>query len=978
MDILDVQKLTFAYPDTTAEYGGVYLEPAIKEASFCVAQGDFLVILGSSGCGKTTLLKLLKPVLAPHGKKSGSIFFNGADIESLSYEELASDIGFVMQDVNAQLVTDEVWHELAFGLESLGCSNSMIKRRVAEMTSFFGLSGIFHKKVRELSGGQKQMVNLASVMAMNPKLLILDEPTSQLDPIAAEEFVACLTRINRELGTTIIMTEHRLEEVLPVCTKVMAMEDGQVAAFGPLRECMAELCTDGRYMGFMTAATRVYAGVSKDKKKYHADMTHNEDEIHANESVAVDNIYSLPVSVGEGRSYLAELLKNATLTGGSSHESELCDKTIEEEKTFINIDKNKMTVDEKIVSDKHVSTGNDILVCKSLCYAYDKAGDDIVNKLTLSVREGEILSISGGNGSGKTTFLKLIAGIMEPDNGRIRVAAGRRTALLPQNPTDLFTRNTVRDELVCTQDSVENEISYEAVADVVRTCMMEDLLLRHPYDLSGGEQQRLALAKLMLIDPDIFLLDEPTKGIDPEFKLEYGDILKQLKTRGKTIIIVSHDIEWEASISDRCALMFDGSIAAIEPVKDFFSGNHFYTTAAARIAGGMIENAVTVEDIFKALGCEPDIYEEKHKNSRNFKGGQKKDDKSYDGAQSGEEDKALESLKKLLEKKHKSREKISPIRLTCIILLTMLCGVCFYFTMKQEGLNYLIDNMRVTAEGIRYAIMYGVFILAVILLLICLAPISSRKNEDIELTSARNHNKACALAAFVVICILIPITIWVGITKLNDRKYYFISMLILLEAIIPFFFLYEKRKPKARELVTVATMCALAVAGRAAFFMLPNFNAATAMVIISGVAFGAETGFIVGAVTMLTSNFIFGQGPWTPWQMFAMGVLGYLAGVIYRRRAVREKIFSKLSLCIFGGISCIVVYGGIMNPASVLMYYSDVSLHMIAAAYITGFPFDVVHGTGTVLFLWFAARPFLEKFDRIRTKYGILNVSHTN
>lgn len=978
MDILDVQKLTFAYPDTTAEYGGVYLEPALKEASFCVAQGDFLVILGSSGCGKTTLLKLLKPVLAPHGKKSGSIFFNGADIESLSYEELASDIGFVMQDVNAQLVTDEVWHELAFGLESLGCSNSMIKRRVAEMTSFFGLSGIFHKKVRELSGGQKQMVNLASVMAMNPKLLILDEPTSQLDPIAAEEFVACLTRINRELGTTIIMTEHRLEEVLPVCTKVMAMEDGQVTAFGPLRECMAELCTDGRYMGFMTAATRVYAGVSKDKKKYHADMTHNEDEIHANESVAVDNIYSLPVSVGEGRSYLAELLKNATLTGGSSHESELCDKTIEEEKTFINIDKNKMTVDEKIVSDKHVSTGNDILVCKSLCYAYDKAGDDIVNKLTLSVREGEILSISGGNGSGKTTFLKLIAGIMESDNGRIRVAAGRRTALLPQNPTDLFTRNTVRDELVCTQDSVENEISYEAVADVVRTCMMEDLLLRHPYDLSGGEQQRLALAKLMLIDPDIFLLDEPTKGIDPEFKLEYGDILKQLKTRGKTIIIVSHDIEWEASISDRCALMFDGSIAAIEPVKDFFSGNHFYTTAAARIAGGMIENAITVEDIFKALGCEPDIYEEKHKNSRNFKGGQKKDDKSYDGAQSGEEDKALESLKKLLEKKHKSREKISPIRLTCIILLTMLCGVCFYFTMKQEGLNYLIDNMRVTAEGIRYAIMYGVFILAVILLLICLAPISSRKNEDIELTSARDHNKACALAAFVVICILIPITIWVGITKLNDRKYYFISMLILLEAIIPFFFLYEKRKPKARELVTVATMCALAVAGRAAFFMLPNFNAATAMVIISGVAFGAETGFIVGAVTMLTSNFIFGQGPWTPWQMFAMGVLGYLAGVIYRRRTVREKIFSKLSLCIFGGISCIVVYGGIMNPASVLMYYSDVSLHMIAAAYITGFPFDVVHGTGTVLFLWFAARPFLEKFDRIRTKYGILNVSHTN
>ncbi|MBP3327199.1 MAG: ECF transporter S component [Coprococcus sp.] len=196
--------------------------------------------------------------------------------------------------------------------------------------------------------------------------------------------------------------------------------------------------------------------------------------------------------------------------------------------------------------------------------------------------------------------------------------------------------------------------------------------------------------------------------------------------------------------------------------------------------------------------------------------------------------------------------------------------------------------------------------------------------------------------------------------------------MVLIEAMIPFFAAFENRKPKVRELVTIAVLCTLAVAGRAAFFMLPNFSPVMALVMIAGVAFGAETGFVTGAVTMLVSNMMFGQGPWTPWQMFSLGFVGFLAGLIFSHKGVRTRLLTKLGLCIFGGLACIVIYGGIMNPASVIMWQRVVNMKMILAAYVTGFPFDVVQATATVIFLWIAARPFLEKLDRIRIKYGIL------
>ena len=210
MALFEIEHLTFAYPTTPDT-------PCLKDVSLTLEAGEYLALCGKSGSGKTTLLRQLKSVLAPHGKKSGLIRFDDRALEDVDAREQAGRIGYVMQDPDSQIVTDKVWHELAFGLESLGCDQRTMRLRVAEMASYFGIQDWFHREVAELSGGQKQLLNLASVMAMQPDVLILDEPTSQLDPIAAADFLNTIARLNRELGTTILLSEHRLENVLPVC-----------------------------------------------------------------------------------------------------------------------------------------------------------------------------------------------------------------------------------------------------------------------------------------------------------------------------------------------------------------------------------------------------------------------------------------------------------------------------------------------------------------------------------------------------------------------------------------------------------------------------------------------------------------------------------------------------------------------------------------------------------------------------------------
>lgn len=955
-NIFDIEKFSFAYPDGNDESGRTYLPDALSDAELHVRQGEFVVILGRSGCGKTTLLRQLKPSVTPVGKKKGQILFDGKDICSLDDRAAASQIGFVWQDVNAQLVTDKVWHELAFGLESLGYDNGYVRRRVAEMGSFFGLGDIFHRKVMELSGGQKQLVNLASVMAMSPKVLILDEPTSQLDPIAANDFINSLVRINRELGTTIIMTEHRLEDVLPVCSRSVVMEGGRIIYDGDVRgfaeSIRAQKIDRGLYLS-MPASVQIYMGLEKDACN------------------------QLPLTVPDARGWLSDYDRKFREDGGNPVVPKIQNRGADED---VNGSRNQ---DDKAVAckcdkDQGAAISQEYVGCKSehpvvcsldeVSFRYERNTGDVLRQVSLDIYANEILMINGSNGCGKSTMLSLIANVYRPYSGKLRIAKGLRTGMLPQNPELLFTRRSVRDELIDAKDR-------QQLADIVRFCRLEDLLDRHPYDLSGGEKQRLALAKVLVADPDILLMDEPTKGLDNEFKMQLAGMLRKLQSRGKTIVVVSHDIEFCAVAGDRVALLFDGEVATVSDVRSYMSDNNFFTTAASRISRNVLDCAVTVQDVLAAYGADLDVTGAAGGGNDSNQGTESETEKT-DNLESVKMSETAgisdDKLADIILNKDRKVENLSIWQIVTIAVTTVIIIFGFWNTMSVSDLSGLVQQMTVTAEGWKYLVLYGVMIAAIFGLLVAIRPITKKKNEEIVMDSAGRGFGKRTVVSIVAVLVLIPATIWFGVARLGDKKYFFISLLVLLEAMLPFFVSFEDRKPKVRDIVTLAVMCALAVTGRTAFFMLPNFTPVMAIVIIAGVAFGCEGGFITGAMTMFVSNFIMGQGPWTPWQMFAMGLVGFLAGLFFAGSSVRTRNMTKLGLCIFGALICIVVYGGIMNPASVIMWQPNVNFSMIMASYVTGFPFDLAQATATVIALWLVARPFLEKLDRVRIKFGVL------
>lgn len=955
-NIFDIDKFSFAYPDENDESGRTYLPDALRDTELHVRQGEFVVILGRSGCGKTTLLRQLKPSVTPVGKKKGQIIFDGKDICSLDDRMAASQIGFVWQDVNAQLVTDKVWHELAFGLESLGYDNGYVRRRVAEMGSFFGLGDIFHRKVMELSGGQKQLVNLASVMAMSPKVLVLDEPTSQLDPIAANDFINSLVRINRELGTTIIMTEHRLEDVLPVCNRSVVMENGRIIYDGDVRgfaeSVRSKRIDRGLYLS-MPASVQIYMGLEKDSGK------------------------QLPLTVPDAREWLVDYDRKFRENGGAPVVPEIQNRGADEGVNGSENQADNAAVDKGDKKRGAVNGQKDAgcreehpVVCSldEVSFRYERNTGDVLRQVSLDIYANEILMINGSNGCGKSTMLSLIANLYSPYSGKLRIAKNLRTGMLPQNPELLFTRRSVRDELIDANDR-------QQLAEIVRFCRLEELLDRHPYDLSGGEKQRLGLAKVLIADPDILLMDEPTKGLDNGFKMQLADMLRKLQKRGKTIVVVSHDIEFCAVAGDRVALLFDGEVAMVGDVRSYMSDNNFFTTAASRISRNILDGAVTVREVLAAYGADMDVTGAAGGGNDSNQGTENESLRiANQGTAEMSEAAGIsdDKLADIILNKDRKVENLSIWQIVTIAVTTVIIIFGFWNTMSVSDLSGLVQQMTVTAEGRKYLVLYGVMIAAILGLLVAIRPITKKRNEDIVMDSAGRGFGKRTVVSIVAVLVLIPVTIWFGVARLGDKKYFFISLLVLLEAMLPFFVSFEDRKPKVRDIVTLAVMCALAVTGRTAFFMLPNFTPVMAIVIIAGVAFGCEGGFITGAMTMFVSNFIMGQGPWTPWQMFAMGLVGFLAGLFFAGSSVRTRNMTKLGLCIFGALICIVVYGGIMNPASVIMWQPNVNFSMIMASYVTGFPFDLAQATATVIALWLVARPFLEKLDRVRIKFGVL------
>lgn len=955
-NIFDIDKFSFAYPDGNDESGRTYLPDALRDTELHVRQGEFVVILGRSGCGKTTLLRQLKPSVTPVGKKKGQIIFDGKDICSLDDRMAASQIGFVWQDVNAQLVTDKVWHELAFGLESLGYDNGYVRRRVAEMGSFFGLGDIFHRKVMELSGGQKQLVNLASVMAMSPKVLVLDEPTSQLDPIAANDFINSLVRINRELGTTIIMTEHRLEDVLPVCNRSVVMENGRIIYDGDVRgfaeSVRSKRIDRGLYLS-MPASVQIYMGLEKDSGK------------------------QLPLTVPDAREWLVDYDRKFRENGGVPVVPEIQNRGADEGVNGSENQADNAAVDKGDKKRGAVNGQKDAgcreehpVVCSldEVSFRYERNTGDVLRQVSLDIYANEILMINGSNGCGKSTMLSLIANLYSPYSGKLHIAKNLRTGMLPQNPELLFTRRSVRDELIDAKDR-------QQLAEIVRFCRLEELLDRHPYDLSGGEKQRLGLAKVLIADPDILLMDEPTKGLDNGFKMQLADMLRKLQKRGKTIVVVSHDIEFCAVAGDRVALLFDGEVAMVGDVRSYMSDNNFFTTAASRISRNILDGAVTVREVLAAYGADMDVTGVAGGGNDSNQGIENESLRiANQGTAEMSEAAGIsdDKLADIILNKDRKVENLSIWQIVTIAVTTVIIIFGFWNTMSVSDLSGLVQQMTVTAEGRKYLVLYGVMIAAILGLLVAIRPITQKRNEDIVMDSVGRGFGKRTVVSIVAVLALIPATIWFGVARLGDKKYFFISLLVLLEAMLPFFVSFEDRKPKVRDIVTLAVMCALAVTGRTAFFMLPNFTPVMAIVIIAGVAFGCEGGFITGAMTMFVSNFIMGQGPWTPWQMFAMGLVGFLAGLFFAGSSVRTRNMTKLGLCIFGALICIVVYGGIMNPASVIMWQPNVNFSMIMASYVTGFPFDLAQATATVIALWLVARPFLEKLDRVRIKFGVL------
>ena len=535
-----IKDLSFSYPTAKGK-------KSLDGVSLSIEKGEYIVLCGKSGSGKTTLLRQLKSVLAPHGKKQGEILFNGTPIEKVNQRVQSAKIGYVMQNPDDQIVTDKVWHELAFGLESLGCDQKTMRARVAEMACYFGIQDWFHRDVANLSGGQKQLLNLASIMAMQPEVLILDEPTSQLDPIAASDFLNTVRKINIELGTTVIITEHRLEDIFPYADRAVVMDGGKIIADDTPRNIGKLLYKQKNDMfAAMPTPIRVFYGAGGNG--------------------------DCPLTVREGRTWLSKTYPEPMINILPAEE-----------------------LDDEIEKPA--------LSLKELWFRYEKDSPDVLRGVSAEVPTGTLYAIVGGNGAGKSTTLKAVCGICKPYRGKVKVFGkpvenyksaelfGGCLAMLPQDPKSLFVKKTVREDLA---EMTKDE---KRIAEVAAVCEIESLLNNHPYDLSGGEQQRAALAKVLLTNPKLLLLDEPTKGIDSFFKEKLATILCKLKEQGITIVMVSHDVEFCAKYADMVSMFFDGQMLTTDTPRRFFGNNSFYTTAANRMSRHVFSMAVTAEDV---------------------------------------------------------------------------------------------------------------------------------------------------------------------------------------------------------------------------------------------------------------------------------------------------------------------------------------------------------------------------------------------
>ena len=782
MEKISFENYSFAYKNSS--------EAALKNINLNIKKGEFIIIAGKSGSGKSTLLKQLKPSLSDVGGRLGRIIGDEAEDPG----KLDRLCGLVMQSPTDQFVSEYVWHEIAFGLESRGEDPETIRRKVAETASFLGVEDIFGRKVSELSDGQRQIVALASIAAMEPEVLLLDEATSRLDPFAQHNFMAAVSRLRDQFGITVVAATHHLDGYVAMCDRIVFMDRGRI--------------------------------VIDDRPEKAVDLLYGRKDMM---------FFSMPAQCVISRAL----------------EFENVAMNIESCKSELNsFAKKNLPVKRDYPSTE--PTGKRAVEVKDLSFSYD--GREVLRDLNLSVRKGEICAILGGNASGKTTLLNILSGLEKKYSGRVKVEKEYGIYYIPQDPRVLFSQNTVASEIS------GHSKTDEKARDILSTCGLEDLATRHPYDLSGGEQQRLAIAKMLMEDSDIILMDEPTKGIDYINKVKLGEIIRDLKIKGKTVIIVSHDTEFCAEVSDTTALLFDGSILSKMGTRDFIKEAAFYTTGASRISRDVLDGAITDMEVIEAFNWHVNGFSDQ-------------------------------------DDKRGVEEKVPNIE---------------SFSWKEKKVPYEKNTF--------------------------LLPIFA--------------------ATLMVLAVFFEYLL------VDDKRFLVIAMTFMAGSTGAIFLLFEKSRPEVGEVVMIAVMSAIAVAGRAAFFATANFKPVLAVVIIAGFSLGKRAGFITGALSMLISNFMFGQGSWTMFQMFAAGVIGFLAGCF-------NKKSGRIKICLFGALAAIIIYGGIVNPSYILTYQSEITLSMLIATYVVGLPLDITHAIATFVFLWIGFLPMKEKIERAKLKYNI-------
>lgn len=971
-DAVNIVDLEFSYPNAS--------RPSVNGISLSLEKGSFTCICGPSGCGKTTLLRNLKPSITPHGMRRGQIEILGKSVESFEGRpgDEAQTIGYVLQNPENQIVTDKVWHELAFGLENLGLPTETIRLRIAEIASFFGIQSWFDKDVSELSGGQKQLLNLAAVMVMQPEILILDEPTSQLDPIAAVDFLDAVKKINNDIGTTVIITEHRLDNVVSMSDGLIVMDSGKILVNDEPYNAVFRLAEINHPMFLAmpnpAQAYRSALAFLKGEESLVGDVNH------------LKHMEKLESSIGDVN-YINHANRAESSIDDVNHlkhmekpESPIGDvPDIQKYRMPLNVREGRQWLDcvmngipvryARMEKEKAYDTSKIKLSTTDLWFRYEKNGRDIIKGLTLKVYDGEILAIIGGNGTGKTTLLSVLAGMRRAYRGKYKIN-GNRTALLPQNPQSLFVCDTVKEELLEAFEgtSIQKSEQNIRIQEIAEFLEIDTLMDKHPYDISGGEQQRVALGKVLLLEPDLLLMDEPTKGLDNLLKMKFGELLKRLASNGRTLIFVSHDIEFCSRFANRCIMFFDGGISGEGTPRKLFSGNNFYTTAANRMARSYFVDGILPEDIGWLVAQNIKMAEA----DSGPEGGSKidADSKPESGSEidsGSRKDELLDEDDVPIRQKTSGYEEISiGVQYENHEDVPIERKISGYENIPIEHNSREYENVPIEQKNE----MYG--------------EVHTKPKSDDGLEVAREvgapkggHLKEIKRNRSLVLTLLTALvmgaTIFAGSMLGGDRVYYVISVLVAIYSLVPFFVGFERRKPQLRELVVIAVLIALGVIGRQAFFMLPQMKPVLAISIIAGASLGPGAGFLVGAMIAFVSNFFFGQGPWTPWQMMALGLAGMFAGLIFQKWNRRERKPSrlhKISACVFGLLSG-YFYGLVVDLWTLFGYTEKPSLSAYLIVKSTAVWFDTVLAISTFVFLWVLYAPMIKKLNRIKLKYGM-------